>query len=57
MRIIKNNKQSTRLELTVLNLKRGESDERNQTYEAGVQTVVCKGCDAAIEFIESITKS
>lgn len=24
--------------------------------EAGVQTVVCKGCDAAIEFIESITK-
>lgn len=23
--------------------------------EAGVQTVVCKGCDAAIEFIESIT--
>ena len=25
--------------------------------EAGIQTVVCKGCDAAIEFIESITKS
>lgn len=24
--------------------------------EAGIQTVVCKGCDAAIEFIESITK-
>ena len=24
--------------------------------EAGVQTVVCRGCDAAIEFIESITK-
>lgn len=24
--------------------------------EAGVQTVVCKGSDAAIEFIESITK-
>lgn len=24
--------------------------------EAGVQTVVCKGCNAAIEFIESITK-
>ena len=24
--------------------------------EAGVQAVVCKGCDAAIEFIESITK-
>lgn len=24
--------------------------------EAGVQTVVCKGCDAAIKFIESITK-
>lgn len=23
--------------------------------EAGIQTVVCKGCDAAIEFIESIT--
>ena len=23
--------------------------------EAGVQTVVCKGCNAAIEFIESIT--
>jgi hypothetical protein len=25
--------------------------------EAGIQTVVCKGCDAAIEFIESITKA
>ena len=24
--------------------------------EAGIQTVVCKGCDAAIEFIEPITK-
>ena len=24
--------------------------------EAGIQTVVCEGCDAAIEFIESITK-
>lgn len=24
--------------------------------EAGIQTVVCKGCDAAIEFIESTTK-
>lgn len=24
--------------------------------EAGIQTVVCKGCDVAIEFIESITK-
>ena len=24
--------------------------------EAGVQTVVCRGCGAAIEFIESITK-
>lgn len=26
------------------------------TVKAGIQTVVCKGCDAAIEFIESITK-
>ena len=25
--------------------------------EAGIQAVVCKGCDAAIEFIESITKT
>lgn len=24
--------------------------------ESGVQTVVCKGCDTAIEFVESITK-
>ena len=45
-----------------MNLKRGGSDGQNQKQwiktlnEAGVQTVVCKGCDAAIEFIESITK-
>ena len=42
--------------------KKGGTTSANQKKwiktlnEAGVQTVVCKGCDAAIEFIESITK-
>lgn len=42
--------------------KKGGTTSANQKKwiktlnEAGVQTVVCKGCDEAIEFIESITK-
>lgn len=42
--------------------KKGGTTSANQKKwiktlnEAGIQTVVCKGCDAAIEFIESITK-
>ena len=42
--------------------KKGGTTSENQKKwiktlnEAGVQTVVCKGCDEAIEFIESITK-
>lgn len=41
--------------------KKGGTTSANQKQwlktlnEAGVQSVVCKGCDAAIEFIESIT--
>ena len=42
--------------------KKGGTTSANQKKwiktlnEASIQTVVCKGCDAAIEFIESITK-
>ena len=43
-----------------MNRKKGGVISANQKKwiktlnEAGIQTVVCKGCDAAIEFIESI---
>lgn len=42
--------------------KKGGTTSANQKKwiktlnESGVETVVCKGCDEAIEFIESITK-
>lgn len=43
--------------------KKGGTTSANQKQwlktlnEAGIQSVVCKGCDEAIKFIESITKS
>lgn len=52
----------SRLVLIEMKRKRGGVTSANQKQwiktlnEAGIQTVVCKGCDAAIEFIESITK-
>lgn len=42
--------------------KKGGATSANQKQwiktlnEAGIQTVVCKGCNVAIKFIESITK-
>lgn len=51
-----------RFETVEMKRKKGGATSANQKQwiktlnEAGVQTVVCKGCDEAIEFIESITK-
>lgn len=50
-----------RLVFIEMKRKKGGVTSKNQKKwiktlnEAGIQTVVCKGCDAAIEFIESIT--
>lgn len=52
----------SRLVFIEMKRKKGGTTSANQKKwiktlnEAGVQTVVCKGCDAAIEFIKSITK-
>ena len=52
----------SRLVFIEMKRKKGGVTSENQKKwiktlnEAGIQTVVCKGCDAAIEFIESITK-
>lgn len=54
--------KSHRLVAIEMKRKKGGVTSANQKQwiktlnEAGIQTVVCKGCDAAIEFIESITK-
>ena len=54
--------KSYRLVAIEMKRKKGGVTSANQKQwiktlnEAGIQTVVCKGCDAAIEFIESITK-
>lgn len=56
------NTYTGRLVFIEMKRKKGGVTSENQKKwiktlnEAGVQTVVCKGCDAAIEFIESITK-
>lgn len=52
----------SRLVFIEMKRKKGGVTSENQKKwiktlnEAGIQTVVCKGCDAAIEFIKSITK-
>lgn len=52
----------SRLVFIEMKRKKGGVTSANQKQwikilnKAGVQTVVCKGCDAAIEFIKSITK-
>lgn len=56
------NTYTGRLVFIEMKRKKGGVTSANQKQwiktlnEAGIQTVVCKGCDAAIEFIESITK-
>lgn len=56
------NTYANRLVFIEMKRKKGGVTSANQKKwiktlnEAGIQTVVCKGCDAAIEFIESITK-
>lgn len=56
------NTYANRLVFIEMKRKKGGVTSANQKQwiktlnEAGIQTVVCKGCDAAIEFIESITK-
>lgn len=56
------NTYANRLVFIEMKRKKGGVTSANQKKwiktlnEAGVQTVVCKGCDEAIEFIESITK-
>nr|DAP51908.1 MAG TPA: Nuclease [Caudoviricetes sp.] len=56
------NEYRHRLVAIEMKRKKGGATSANQKQwiktlnEAGIQTVVCKGCDAAIEFIESITK-
>ena len=47
------NTYTSRLVFIEMKRKKGGVTSLN---EAGIQTVVYKGCDAAIEFIESITK-
>ena len=52
----------SRLVFIEMKRKKGGVTSENQKKwiktlnEAGIQAVVCKGCDEAIEFIESITK-
>ena len=59
---IQTNEYRHRLVAIEMKRKKGGVTSENQKKwiktlnEAGIQTVVCKGCDAAIEFIESITK-
>ena len=54
-------KRDKKLVAIEMKRKKGGVTSKNQKKwiktlnEAGIQTVVCKGCDAAIEFIESIT--
>ena len=56
------NTYTSRLVFIEMKRKKGGVTSVNQKRwiktlnKAGVETVVCKGCDAAIEFIESITK-
>lgn len=56
------NTYTSRLVFIEMKRKKGGVTSVNQKKwiktlnKAGVETVVCKGCDAAIEFIESITK-
>ena len=56
------NTYTSRLVFIEMKRKKGGVTSVNQKKwiktlnEAGVETVVCKGCDAAIEFIESIAK-
>ena len=55
------NTYTSRLVFIEMKRKKGGVTSVNQKKwiktlnKAGVETVVCKGCDAAIEFIESIT--
>lgn len=59
---IQTNEYRHRLVAIEMKRKKGGVTSANQKQwiktlnEAGIQTVVCKGCGAAIEFIESITK-
>ena len=56
------NTYTGRLVFIEMKRKKGGVTSENQKKwiktlnEAGIQTVVCKGCDEAIEFIESIIK-
>lgn len=58
---VETNEYRHRLVAIEMKRKKGGVTSANQEQwiktlnEAGVQTVVCKGCNAAIEFIESIT--
>ncbi len=58
---IQTNEYRHRLVAIEMKRKKGGATSANQKQwiktlnEAGIQAVVCKGCDEAIEFIESIT--